>query len=92
VFEVLSADSLLAKCTHGGTQNSNESFYHIIWSRCPKTVFVGWKPLEIAVFDAVVVYNDNDGEMGRRDIEIILTLRNGGTITERQNHRVIKTC
>jgi len=55
-------------------------------------VFVGWKPLEIAVFDAVVVYNDNDGEMGRRDIEIILTLRNGGTITERQNHRVIKTC
>ena len=59
VFEVLSADGLLAKCTHGGTQNSNESFHHLIWSRCPKTVFVGRKRLETAVFDAAVVYNDS---------------------------------
>ena len=26
VFEALSDDSLLCKCTHGGMQNSNESF------------------------------------------------------------------
>ena len=30
VFETLSTDSLLSKCTHGGTQNSNESFHHLI--------------------------------------------------------------
>ena len=44
VFKALSDDSLLKKCLHGGTQNSNESFHHLIWDRsfpCPKTVFVG---------------------------------------------------
>ena len=75
VFEVLSADGLLAKCTHGGTQNSNESFHHLIWSRCPKTVFVGRKRLETAVFDAAVVYND--GEMGRMEIFSNLGLAKG---------------
>ena len=38
VFEALSDDSLLSKCTHGGTQNSNESFHHLIWNRCRKSV------------------------------------------------------
>ena len=64
MFEAVSADSLLLKCTHGGTQNSNESFHHLIWNRCTKAVFVGRKRLEAAVYYAAVVYNE--GEMRRQ--------------------------
>ena len=63
VFERLSDDALLQKCAHGGTQNANESLHNMIWMRCPKTVFVGRTRLEIAVFDAVSVFNE--GERGR---------------------------
>ncbi|KAI8794044.1 hypothetical protein BgiBS90_004420 [Biomphalaria glabrata] len=63
IFEVLSSDELLKKCLHGQTQNANESFHHIIWDKCPKSTFVGKKRLEIAVFDAVLSYNE--GEIGR---------------------------
>lgn len=58
VFKSLSSHELLAKCTHGGTQNVNESFHHIIWSICPKEVFVGRMRLEIAVASAVLQFND----------------------------------
>ena len=63
VFVTLTQDSLLERCLHGGTQNSNESFHNIIWQRCPKTIFVGRKRLCLAVADATIVYND--GECGR---------------------------
>ena len=33
IFEELSIDSLLEKCKHGGTQNANEAFHHLIWQR-----------------------------------------------------------
>lgn len=63
IFEALSSDQLLSKCTHGGTQNTNESYHNLIWSRCPKTSFVGRERLEIAVAEATIVYND--GEVSR---------------------------
>ena len=66
IFEDLSADALLQKCLHGGTQNANESFHQLIWKRCPKTGFVGKQRLEIAVNDATIVYNN--GELGRKAI------------------------
>ena len=66
VFETLTNDTLLNKCAHGGTQNTNESFYNIIWARCPKTSFVGRSRLCLAVADATIVYND--GETGRLPI------------------------
>ena len=58
VFESLSSHELLAKCTHGGTQNVNESFHHVIWSLCPKEIFVGRMCLKIAVSSAVIQFND----------------------------------
>ncbi len=58
VFENLTSSELLSRCTHGGTQNVNESFHHIIWSLCPKEVFVGWRRLDIAVRSAIMQYND----------------------------------
>ena len=63
VFETLTQDSLLEKCLHGGTQNTNECFHNLIWERCPKTTFAGRKRLSVAVADATIVYND--GERGR---------------------------
>ena len=42
---------------HGGTQNSYDSFQHLIWHRCPKSVFVGRKRLDVAI-DAAIVYNE----------------------------------
>ena len=75
MFEAVSADSLLLKRTHGGTQNSKESFHHLIWNRCLKAVFVGRKRLEAAVYDAAIVYNE--GEMGRLRIFSSLGLLEG---------------
>ena len=75
VFETLSTDSLLFKCTHGGTQKSNESFHHLIWNRCSKSVFVGRMRLEVAVYDAAIVHNE--GEMGRLPIFQMLSLEQG---------------
>ena len=75
VFETLSTDSLLSKCTHGGTQKSNESFHHLIWNRCPKSVFVGTMRLEVAVYDAAIVHNE--GEMGRLPIFQMLSFEQG---------------
>ncbi len=63
VFETLTSTDLLSRCTHGGTQNVNESFHHLIWSLCPKEVFVGWRRLDIAVCSAVLQYND--GKMSK---------------------------
>ena len=58
VFEGLTSTELLSRCTHGGTQNVNESFHHIIWSLCPKEIFVGWRRLDIAVSSATLQYNE----------------------------------
>ena len=63
VFEYLSSDTLLRKCLHGGNQNENESFHHLVWERCPKSTFVGRDRLEIAVSYATIVFNE--GEVGR---------------------------
>lgn len=60
VFERLSADSLLTRCLHGGTQYANEAYHHIIWNRCPKEVFVGIKRLELAVGTATLIFNDGE--------------------------------
>ena len=58
VFESLTSTELLSRCTHGGTQNVNESFHHVIWALCPKEVFVGLKRLDLAVNSAVLQYNE----------------------------------
>ena len=53
----LTKDELLKKCLHGKTQNQNESFNNTIWSRVPKSTYVGLAQLEIAVYDAVSHFN-----------------------------------
>ena len=43
IYQDLADPSLLAKCLHGKTQNPNECLNKLIWSRCPKKVWVGLK-------------------------------------------------
>ena len=74
VFEALSSNDLLKKCAHGGTQNTNESFHHLIWERCPKTTFVGHGRLELAVADATIAYNNVFHVLG---LSVGKHLRNG---------------
>lgn len=56
-FRDLSNPLLLAKCTHGGTQNVSESLNNVIWSRIPKKVFVRTDTLKMGVYEAVSSYN-----------------------------------
>lgn len=58
IFQDLTKEDLLKKCTHGKTQNPNESFNAVIWTRIPKTVYVGLDTLRFGVYDAVICFND----------------------------------
>ena len=57
IYRDLSNPSLLARCIHGKTQNVNESFNNLIWTRIPKNVFVRLQTLQLGVYDAVGVFN-----------------------------------
>ena len=63
IYRDLSSPDLLNKCLHGQTQNVNESFNNVVWTRIPKSTFVGKKTLEIGVWDSVITFND--GNVGR---------------------------
>lgn len=63
VFKQLAHPDLLKKCLHGRTQNVNESFNGVLWSRIPKNNFVGVNTLKFGTYDAVVTFNE--GNKGR---------------------------
>ncbi|GFX18458.1 uncharacterized protein TNCV_3370311 [Trichonephila clavipes] len=60
IFRELSHPDLLKKCLHGKTQNPNESFHNVIWSRVPKATFVQIETLSLGVYDAVCSFNDGN--------------------------------
>ena len=41
IFQDLSKGELLSKCLHGQTKKTNEALNAIIWTHCPKNIFVG---------------------------------------------------
>ena len=57
IFEELSNEYLLKKCLHGMTQNQNETFNAMIWSRIPKSTYVSFSQLQLGVYDAVANFN-----------------------------------
>ena len=57
IFEELSNEDLLKKCLHGMTQNQNESFNAMIWSRIPKSTYVSFSQLQLGVYDTVANFN-----------------------------------
>lgn len=56
-FKDLADRDLLSKCTHGLTQNPNESVNNVIWSRVPKKTFVHIETLSLGTYDAVSSFN-----------------------------------
>ena len=58
VFQDLSKDELLSKCLHGKMQNCNEALNNIIWTKCPKNVFLEREVLEIGVHSAILEFNE----------------------------------
>ena len=50
--------ALLSKCLHGETQNVNESLNNLIWTQCPKRIYVGNSVLKTVVESAVICYDD----------------------------------
>ena len=54
VFTELSKLELSEKCLLGATQNQNESFNGIVWTRCPKTGFCGIEIVEIVAYLAAI--------------------------------------
>ncbi len=57
IFDDLCSPSLLSRCLLGATQNRNESFNAMIWSRCSKTDFSGTTTVQIATCLAVMAFN-----------------------------------
>ena len=57
VFTALSRTDLLERCVSEETQNQNESFNNIIWTRCSKTGFCFLITVEVAVNLAVLTFN-----------------------------------
>lgn len=48
---------LLSRCQSGYTQNQNESVNSVLWSKCLKTKFCGYKKVQLAVSDTVSHFN-----------------------------------
>lgn len=57
VYLSLCDQTLLSKCLHGMTQNSNESFNNVLWSIIPKETFVCLQTLLLGAHIAVVLFN-----------------------------------
>lgn len=57
LYERLTEESLLIRCSRCLTQNANESLHSIIWSKCPKEVFVAKSRVKIAASIAICEYN-----------------------------------
>ncbi|XP_048243127.1 uncharacterized protein LOC125376009 [Haliotis rufescens] len=58
VYQRMSDENLLKRMVKGKTQNANECLHSVIWSRCPKTVFVGARRLHRAVASAIASFNE----------------------------------
>ena len=64
IFMDLSSDTLLRKCLHGETQNTNECLNSIVWTCCPKTTFVSKPIFEMAIHSSVLDFNNRTDGVG----------------------------
>jgi hypothetical protein len=93
VFRDLANTKLLEKCLHGRTQNINESFNSVVWSRIPKNNFVGLQTLRFGTFDSVITFNE--GNKGRLEVLKELGVKVGRNcakfLSEIDHYRMIKS-
>ena len=57
VYTRLAHVDLVKRCTLGKTQNANENLRSVVWSKCPKTTFVGLERVVSATCSAVSQFN-----------------------------------
>lgn len=57
IYMRLASNDLLKRCQNAGTQNDNESFHNVLWTKCPKNKFCGLKKVQLAAYQAVSSYN-----------------------------------
>ena len=57
IFQRLSEENLLKRCSRNRTQNANEALHHLIWKFSPKAIFNGRKTLETAVLLALCQFS-----------------------------------
>ena len=67
IFEDLSNNVLLSRFLLGKTQNANETLNSIVWSKCPKNIFVSKDLIEIGLNSAILQFNE-----GARGVEKVL--------------------
>lgn len=60
IFYDLSKPDLLRRCLKGMTQNANESYNNLLWSICPKRGFAGSKVVQIAAYEAALLFNEGN--------------------------------
>lgn len=58
IFVRLSSRDLLTRCSLGATQNQNESFNKVVWSRASKTLFLSKPTVSFAVNLSVITFNE----------------------------------
>ena len=63
VYRRMSDPNLLKRLAKGKTQNPNECLHSVVWSRCPKTVFVGRQKLHGAPASAVSCFNTGASQL-----------------------------
>ena len=54
----LGSKALLSKCLHRETQNVNESLNNLIWTWCPKRIYIGNFVVKTALASAAICYNN----------------------------------
>lgn len=57
IYQRLGSDCLLSRCVEGKTQNANEALHGLLWSKCPKTVFVFKSTLTMRISEGICEYN-----------------------------------
>ena len=60
IYQSLCKSEMLEKCFHRKTQNANESFSGMIWTRVPKGTHVGLDVLSVSIYDAIVYFNNGE--------------------------------
>ena len=74
VYERLSEDALLERCSRVSTQNANESLNGLIWRRCPKVQYYGRKSVQIASVMGVMSFNSGVTELNKIKEQFGLTV------------------
>ncbi|GFX09118.1 uncharacterized protein TNCV_4166971 [Trichonephila clavipes] len=57
IYQRLASNELLERCINCGTQNAKESLHNMIWSKCPKEIFVSKTRVKNAVLEAICEFN-----------------------------------